>query len=81
MIDTSTRIFMAIVGPSGSGKTELILKHLMGNTLKPNFGTVLYLYKEMQPAFPENVSFCEVNVKFMKITGCESVRNLKKMFF
>ena len=31
VIDTSTRVFMAIVGPSGSGKTELIFKLLMGN--------------------------------------------------
>ena len=33
VIDTSIRVFMAIVGPSGSGKTELILKLLMGNSL------------------------------------------------
>ena len=75
MIDTSTRIFMAIVGPSGSGKTELILKHLMGNTLKPNFGTVLYLYKEMQPAFPENVSFCECEVhENHRMRVCEKLK-------
>ena len=74
VIDTSTRIFMAIVGPSGSGKTELILKLLMGNTFYPKFGTVLYLYKEMQPAFSEKVSSREVNVEFMKFDGFESVR-------
>ena len=77
VIDTSTRIFMAIVGPSGSGKTELILKLLMGNTFYPKFGTVLYLYKEMQPAFSVKVSSREVNVEFMKFDGFESVRKLE----
>ena len=79
VIDTSTRNFMAIVGPSGSGKTELILKLLMGNTFYPKFGTVLYLYKEMQPAFSEKVSSREVNVKFMKFDGFESVRKLENV--
>ena len=62
IIDTSKRVFMAIVGPSGSGKRELIVKLLMGNTFYPKFGTVLYLYKEMQPVFSEKVSSPEVNV-------------------
>ena len=79
VIDTSTRIFMAIVGPSGSGKTDLILKLLMGNTFYPKFGTVLYLYKEMQPAFSEKVSSREVNVEFMKFGGFESVRKLENV--
>ena len=79
VIDTSTRNFMAIVGPSGSGKTELILKLLMGNTFYPKFGTVLYLYKEMQPAFSEKVSSREVDVKFMKFDGFESVRKLENV--
>ena len=79
VIDTSTRIFMAIVGPSGSGKTELILKLLMGNTFYPKLGTVLYLYKEMQPAFSEKVSSREVNVEFMKFDGFESVRKLENV--
>ena len=79
VIDTSTRIFMAIVGPSGSGKTELILKLLMGNTFYPKFGTVLYLYKEMQSAFSEKVSSREVKLKFMKFDGFESVRKLENV--
>ena len=79
VIDTSTRIFMAIVGPSGSGKTELILKLLMGNIFYPKFGTVLYLYKEMQPAFSEKVSSREVNVEFKKFDGFESVRKLENV--
>ena len=79
VIDTSTRIFMAIVGPSGSGKTELNLKLLMVNTFYPKFGTVLYLYKEMQPVFSEKVSSREVNVKFMKFDGFESVRQLENV--
>ena len=35
-IDTSTRIFMAIVGASGSGKNELIFEILMGNNFYLN---------------------------------------------
>ena len=77
VIDTSTRVFMAIVGPSGSGKTELIFKILMGNTFYPKFGTILYLYKNIQPAVSEKVSSHEVNVKFMKFNGFESLRNLE----
>ena len=80
LIDSSTRKIMAIVGPSGSGKTELILKTLMGNTFYPKFGTVLYLYRELQPAFSEKVSFHEVNVKFKKFDGFESVKKCSSSF-
>ena len=79
VIDTSSRVFMAIVGPSGSGKTELIFKLLTGKTFYPKFGTVLYLYKEMQPAFSEKVSSQEVNVKFMKFNEFESLRILENV--
>ena len=72
VIDTSTRVFMAIVGPSGYGKTELIFKFLMGNTFYPKIGTFLYLYKEIKPEFSEKGSSQEVNVKFMKFNGFES---------
>ena len=40
MIDTSTRVFMAVVGPSGSGKTKVIPKFLMGNFFHAKFVTV-----------------------------------------
>ena len=50
----------------------------MGNTFYPKFVTILYLYKEMQTAFSEKVSSREVNVKFMKFNGFESLRNLEK---
>ena len=79
VIDTSTRVFKAIVRTSGSGKTELILKLLTGNTFYPIFETVLYLYKEMPPAFSEKVSSREVKVKFMKFNGFESLRNLENV--
>ena len=79
VIDTSKRIFMAIVGPSGSGQTELILKLLMGNTFYPKIGTVLYLYKEMEPAFSEKMSSREVNVKIMNFDGFQYVRKLEKV--
>ena len=70
---------MTIVGPSGSGKTELFFNILTGNTFYPKFETVLYLYKEIQPAFSEKVSSHEVNVKFMKFYGFESLRNLENV--
>ena len=78
-IDTSTRVFMAIVGTSGPGKAELIFKISMGNTFYRKFGTVLYLYKKIQPAFSEKESSHEVNVKFMKFNGFESLRNLENV--
>ena len=37
VIDTSTRLFLAIVGPLGSGKTELIFKLLKEKHFIPNF--------------------------------------------
>ena len=46
-IDTSTRLFLAIVGPSGSGKTELIFKLLKGKKFYPKFQRALYFYKEI----------------------------------
>ena len=51
----------------------------MGNTFYPKFGTVLYLYKEMQPAFSKKVSSREVNVEFMNFNGLESLRNLENV--
>ena len=78
MIDTSTRFFMTIVGPSGSGKTKLIFELVMGSLFYPKFETALYLYKKIQPVFSEN-KFCRgVNLKFTKLNGFESVRNLEK---
>ena len=53
VIDTSTRLFLAIVGPSGSGKTELIFKLLKGKTFYPKFQRALYFYKEIQPLYSE----------------------------
>ena len=70
---------MAIEGPSGSGKTELIFKILMGNIFYSKFGTVLYLYKQIQPAFSEKVFSQEGNVKFLKFNGFESLRNLENV--
>ena len=80
VIDTSTRVFMAVVGPSGSGKTELIFKILMENTFYPKFGTVLYLYKEIQAAFSDRVSSHEVNVKFLNFNVFNSLRKLENDF-
>ena len=65
------------MGHSGSGKTELIFKILMEKNFYPEFGTVRYLYKEMQPAFSQKVSSREVKVKFMKLKRFESLKNLE----
>ena len=59
------------MGPSGTGKIELKLKVLMGKLFYPKFGTVLYIYNKMQPAFSEKLSSREVIVKFMKFNGLE----------
>ena len=70
MIDTSTRVFKAVVGPSGSGKAVLISKFLME--------IFFTLYKEMHPALSEKVFSRNINVKLMKIDGFESKRKLEK---
>ena len=49
----------------------------MINTFYPTFETILYLYKEIQHAFSEKVSFREVNVKFVKLNRFDCVRNLE----
>ena len=76
VIDTSTRVFMAIVWTWRSGKTEVVLIFLMGHTFYPKFGTVLYLPEEMQPVFSEKMSSRdrEVIVKIMIFNGLESVK-------
>ena len=63
---------MAIVGPSGSGETELVLKLFIENIFYPKYRTVIYLHKEMQPAFSAIMSSREVEMKF---NSYESVRN------
>ena len=45
IIDTSTRLFMAVVGPSGSGKPELIFKLMTGRSFFPKFERVFFFTK------------------------------------
>ena len=45
IIDTSTRLFLAVVGPSVSGKTELIFNFLKGRTFYLKFGKVFFLQR------------------------------------
>ena len=77
VIDTSTRLFLAIVGPSGSGKTELIFKLLKGKTIYPKFQRALYFYKEIQPLYSEKPNTHSIDLTFIKFNGFDSLRNLE----
>ena len=48
-------------------------------TFYPKLETVLYVYKKMQPAFSKKGSAHEVNVKFMKLNGFESLKKLENV--
>ena len=76
VIDTSTRLFWAIVGPSGSGKTELIFKLLKGKTFYPKFQRAIYFYKEIQPIYSEKSNTHSIDLTFIKFSGFDSLRNL-----
>ena len=45
IIDTSTRLFMAVVGPSGSAKTKIYFKLLKGRTFLPNLEDCYFLQR------------------------------------
>ena len=75
VIDTSTRLFLAIVGPSGSGKTELIFKFLKEKTFYPKFQRALYFYKEIQPHYSEKSNTHSIDLNFIKFNGFDSLRN------
>ena len=79
VIDTSTRLFLAIVGPSGSGKTELIFKLLKGKTFYPKFQRALYFYKEIQPLYSEKSNTDSIDLTFIKFNGFDSLRNLENI--
>ena len=79
VIDTSTRLFLAIVGPSGSGKTELIFKLLKGKTFYPKFQRALYFYKEIQPLYSEKSNTHIIDLTFIKFNGFDSLRNLENI--
>ena len=79
VIDTSTRLFLAIVGPSGSGKTELIFKLLKGKTFHPKFQRAIYFYKEIQPIYSEKSITHSIDLTFIKFNGFDSLRNLENI--
>ena len=56
IVDTSTRVFMAVVGPSGSGTKDLIFKLLKGKTFYPRFKRAIFFYTESQPMYSEKGS-------------------------
>ena len=49
VIETSTRLFMAVVGPSGPGKTELTFKLLKRNLFITNLEEFDFFSKDIQP--------------------------------
>ena len=69
IIDTSTRLFMAVVGLSGLGKTELIFKLLKGETFYSKFSRVIYFYKDIQPVINGNLNSQRLQIKFLNFTG------------
>ena len=80
IVDTSARVFMAVVGPSGSGKTELIFKLLKGKTFYPRFKRAICFYTESQPMYSEKGKSHNINIEFVKFNGFDGVKTLK-MFF
>ena len=79
IIDTSTRLFMAVVGTSGSGKTELISKLLIGRTFYPKFGRVLFFYKDNQPILRDELNAGKIQIEFVKFDGFGCLRNIENI--
>ena len=79
VIDTSTRLFLAIVGPLGSGKTELIFKLLKGKTFYPKYRRAIHFYKEIQRIYSEKSNTHSNDLTFIKLNGFDSLRNLENI--
>ena len=79
IIDTSTRLFMAVVGPSGSGKTELIFKLLTGRSFYPKFERVLFFYKDIQPVVMDELNARRIHIEFVKFDGFDRLRNIENI--
>ena len=79
VIDTSTRLFLAIVGPSVSGKTELIFELLKRKTFYPKFQRAIHFYKEIQPIFSEKSKTHSIDLTFIKLNGFDNLRNLENI--
>ena len=79
IIDTSTRLFMAVVGPSGSGKTELIFKLLTGRSFYPKFERGLFFYKDIQPVVMDELNARRIHIEFVKFDGFDRLRNIENI--
>ena len=77
VIDTSTRLFLAIVGPSDSGKTELIFKLMKRKTFYNKFQRAIYFYKEIQPIYSEKSNTHSIDLTFIKFKCFDSLRNVE----
>ena len=62
IIDTSPRLFLAVVGPSGSGKTELIFKLLTGRKFYPKVVKVLFFYKDIQSVVMDELNARRIHI-------------------
>ena len=72
IIDTPTRLFMAVVAPSGSGKTELIFKLLTGRTFYPKFERLFFLVMD-------ELNARRIQKEFVKFDGFDRLRNIENI--
>ena len=79
IIDTSTRLFMAVVGPSGSVKRELNFKLLKVRTFHPKFESVLVFSKDLKPIVREKVNAPSIQIEFVKIDRFDRLRNIENI--
>ena len=79
IVDTSTRVFMAVVGPSESGKTELIFKLLKRKTFYPRFKRAIFFYTESQPMYSEKGKSHNINFETVKFNGFDGLRNIENV--
>ena len=75
IINTETRVFMALVGPSGSGKSQLIHKMLIGGTFYPKFEKTYFFYQEFQPLYTQMQH--DLDIEFVSCIDFEMIEKLE----
>ena len=78
-IDTSIRLFMAVVRPSGSGKTELIFQFLNARNFYLKFRRVLFSHKDNQLIAREKFSDPSFQIEIGKFDGLDRLRNIENI--
>ena len=75
IIDTSTRLFMAVIGPSGSGKTELISSYWR---FIPNLKAEYFLQTVQQVVIDELI-VRRIQIEFIKFVGFDNIRKIENI--